>query len=168
MTELFRHGRIRTTRAKAELVRRYGTALIVAGATYRAFPSPAELAGATLDELTEAVGNGRKAAYLLGLARAFGEMPEAFLRHGPYEEVAGWLRGLRGIGEWSASFVLIRGLGRMDRGLIDDPQGRFTQHMLEAARRVYGAGVTFERLQELAAHYGPWQGYWAHYLRAAA
>jgi DNA-3-methyladenine glycosylase II len=44
------------------------------------------------------------------------------------------------------------------------------QRFLDAASRVYGAGLTLETSEVLriAKRYHPWQGYWAHYLRIAA
>jgi len=69
------------------------------------------------------------------------------------------LLGLPGIGPWSATFVLIRGLGRMEHAPPD-------KELLRAATRVYGHTGDEHELARLAAPYGPWQGYWAHYLRA--
>jgi DNA-3-methyladenine glycosylase II len=58
----------------------------------------------------------------------------------------------------------VRGLGRMDRV----PSGE--KRLLAAASRLYGQGLPLreEDLRRVAAPYGPWQGYWAHYLRAAS
>ena len=42
------------------------------------------------------------------------------------------------------------------------------RRLIEAVGRVYGPGpTTNEAVLKLAARYGQWQGYWAHYLRAA-
>ncbi|GAA1886660.1 hypothetical protein [Actinomadura bangladeshensis] len=35
-------------------------------------------------------------------------------------------------------------------------------------QEVGGRALTEARLRERAERYGPWQGYWAHYLRAGA
>ncbi|GAA1804521.1 hypothetical protein [Actinomadura chokoriensis] len=83
------------------------------------------------------------------------------LRTGPYDEVKGFLLGLPGVGPWSTNFVLIRGLGRMDEAPVE-------KALLRAASRAYGRALTEARVRELAERYGPWQGYWAHYLRAGA
>jgi DNA-3-methyladenine glycosylase II len=84
-----------------------------------------------------------------------------FLRHGDYDEVEAWLRSIKGIGEWSAQFVMVRGLGRIDRLPIE-------QRLLMAASERYQQTMTPDSLRKLAVRYGPWQGYWAHYLRAAS
>ena len=72
-----------------------------------------------------------------------------------------FLLSLPGIGPGSATFVLIRGLGRMDR-LSDDAE------LLRAATSVYGHEVDADEAAVLASRYAPMPGYWAHYLRAAA
>jgi DNA-3-methyladenine glycosylase II len=42
--------------------------------------------------------------------------------------------------------------------------------LIEAASRAYGHGRDLSRadLAQLAERYGPYQGYWAHYLRVGA
>ena len=47
-------------------------------------------------------------------AIAGGAIDEAMLEHLPTPEAAQRLRAIRGIGPWSASVVLLRGLGRLD------------------------------------------------------
>jgi DNA-3-methyladenine glycosylase II len=84
-----------------------------------------------------------------------------WLKTAPDEDVARWLRSIRGIGEWSASFILMRGLGRMRYIPFGD------KWIMQAASMVYGQLVTPEDVVRLAQSYGDNAGYWAHYLRAA-
>jgi DNA-3-methyladenine glycosylase II len=143
------------------LMERYGGAQTVNGETYRAFPTAERLATINPDDLLDILPTLRKAPYLYGVARAFDDVDEQWLRAGPYDEVYAWLRAIPGIGEWSATFILIRGLGRMER-LSTEPA------TLRAAERVYGPrAATWDGVMEIAARYGPYQGYWGHYLRAA-
>jgi DNA-3-methyladenine glycosylase II len=86
---------------------------------------------------------------------------ERWLRAGDYDAVEAWLRAIPGIGAWSAAFVLIRGLGRMERIAPNEP-------LLKAAAHAYGEPITPARFQELAARYGETAGYWAFYLRTGA
>ena len=92
---------------------------------------------------------------------AFSQVDEAFLREGSYDEVSRWLRAIPGVGAWSAAFVMIRSLGRMEHIPYGD------QALMRIAGQVYGAGkpLPAEEVQRLADHYGDLQGYWAHYLR---
>ena len=148
--------------AKRALVERYGASISVEGETYWAFPEPERLAEATVAELAALIGNEKRATYLAGIAQAFSGMDEAWMRTAPYAEVEAWLRGLKGIGPWSAAFVLIRGLGRMEQ--LSTGEARLG----EAANRVYGRALSADKLQATAGEYGPYQGYWAYYLRSAA
>lgn len=142
------------------LVMHYGTALTVEGTTYRAFPPAERLAIVGPDVLAEDVPYLRKAEYLHATARAFDDVDEEWLRSAPYDDVRIWLLSIPGIGAWSASFVLIRALGRMERISHEEA-------LLRAAIRLYGlAAATPTGLQTIADRYGVWQGYWAHYLRA--
>lgn len=150
--------------AKQALVRAYGHCLEVDGEAHSAFPEAAALATVLEDELAAEVRNARKGRYLAAVARAFAQVEEAWLRTAPYDAVEAWLRAIDGLGPWSAGFVLLRGLGRMERAPLTD------RGLADAAARVYGDAppMTAQRLGRLAERYGPWQGYWAHYLRAAA
>jgi DNA-3-methyladenine glycosylase II len=99
---------------------------------------------------------------LLSAATAFSTVEEKWLREAPYQDMYSWLRNIKGIGEWSANFVMIRGLGRMERLSVED-------HLASAASRIYGSGkklVDKQKVLELAKRYGKNQGYWAYYLRS--
>lgn len=150
---------------KQRLTEVYGGALLVDGEPFWAFPAAQDFQAAEPATLLALVGNERKAAYLTSAIAAFCQIDETWLRTGPYVEVNAWLRAIKGIGEWSALFVLIRGLGRGNQVLPTDDKSNFTQEMRKAAERIYGP-LTIPQLQALAAHYGDWQGYWGHYLRA--
>jgi DNA-3-methyladenine glycosylase II len=148
-------------RLKTALIERAGRRLTVDGIVHWAFPEPADLAGMPDAALTTLLGNERQAGYLSAAARAFAGADERWLRAGPYDEVEAWLRAIPGIGPWSAAFILIRGLGRMER-LAGEPA------LLRAAARLYGLdeATADAAVARIAARYGEWQGYWAHYLRA--
>ena len=148
---------------KDALVERFGSSLELDGLRYAAFPEPARLAAADPAELLELIRNGRRAEYLADVARAFSSVDEAWLRTGPYEDVETWLRGINGIGAWSAAFVMLRGLGRMER--IPIAEGKIPKDV----SKLYGEGrqLSAAEIQRIAEGYGAWQGYWAHYVRVA-
>lgn len=151
---------------KRRLMETYGGSVQTPDGSLWAFPEPVDLAKASASELAGLLGNPRKGDFLAAAVQAFAQVDEAWLRQGPYDEVMTWLCSIRGIGPWSATFVLLRGLGRMDRLPLDDPGGGLTREMINAATHVYGP-LSFQALGECARHYGVWQGYWGHYLRAA-
>jgi DNA-3-methyladenine glycosylase II len=131
-----------------------------------AFPEAATLAAVPLPELAELIHNERKAQYLAAVSAAFAGVDEAFLRAGDYETVLAWLRAIKGIGEWSADFILLRGLGRMQQ-LHFTSASIFEKRMSAAVSRVYapGGALTGPEMAPLAERYGEQQGYWALYLR---
>jgi DNA-3-methyladenine glycosylase II len=130
------------------------------GETCKAFPEPGALAMRSTDDINAVVGNLWKAEGLISVARAFDNVDDEWLHTAPDNEVRRWLLGIKGIGAWSASFILLRGLGRM-REVPGD------KWVMEAASRVYGQMVTSEEMMRLAQPYGEYAGYWAHYLRAS-
>jgi DNA-3-methyladenine glycosylase II len=150
-------------RIKLALVERFGTSNTIDGETYQAFPEPEQLAAVGPAALAEVVHNERKVEYLQAVTQFFLESAEAFLRAGDYTQVAQRLRGVRGIGEWSAHFILVRGLGRMERVSSID------QELAKAAAKLYnnGQALTSDDMQRLLDRYGAMQGYWAYYARIA-
>lgn len=148
---------------KEALSRHFGTSLVFDGETSWAFPDAERLVAAGPDELCAVIRNERRSEYLLAVAEAFAGVDEGWLRTGPWEEVEHWLRAIKGIGAWSAAFIMLRGLGRMDRMPLGEAR------LGEVVSRVYlhGRSATEVAIERCAAPYGPWRGYWAHYLRVA-
>ncbi|MBV9384852.1 MAG: DNA-3-methyladenine glycosylase 2 family protein [Chroococcidiopsidaceae cyanobacterium CP_BM_ER_R8_30] len=146
---------------KQAIVEKLGSCLTVQGSIYWAFPESAQLAVVDTDELVNLIRNKRKAEYLSAVARAFQEVDEEFLRTADYEKVEAWLRKIVGIGTWSAAFILLRGLGRMEHVPLIEKK------LVEVVSQVYGQGETMTHvaIQSIAQRYGACLGYWAHYLR---
>jgi DNA-3-methyladenine glycosylase II len=149
---------------KQALVVKVGNRINVNGDVHWAFPEPNQVASLSVDELSSLIHNQRKAQCLSAVAQAFSEVDETFLRTADYDEVNAWLQSIKGIGEWSAAFVLIRGLGRMERLSITE------KRLLESASKIYGQGRTLSKtdVQHIAQRYDPYPAYWAHYLRVAS
>ena len=150
-------------RMKRALIEHFDLYLDLEQGRYWAFPEAAQVATLSGETLATLLQNNQKAGYLLSAAQAFAQVDPSFLRHGPYDDVKAWLQNIKGLGAWSAEFILIRGLGRM-------AQAAFSEKRLLAVinqRYANGQPLTQSQAQEIAQSYGPWQGYWAHYLRAA-
>lgn len=146
--------------AKLRLMRHLNKPVSGFGATLLPFPSLEQLRSLTQADLNAVIRHERKAGYLAATLERWSDLDEDFLRHGDVEQVRKNLLDLPGIGPWSATFVLIRGLGRME--IL--PQDK---EICRAAARVYGRPVNDADVARLAEPYAPSQGYWAHYLRAA-
>lgn len=151
-------------RMKKSLIEAYGGNMTIDGTSYTAFPEATRMEHVSEDAFTGVVRNARKAEYLVAAVKAFSEVDEQFLRTGDYFEVEAWLRGIRGFGEWSASFVMVRGLGRMEQFTVNE------KATLAAASRLYGHGkdLTRTEIERIAEPYGTYKGYWGHYLRVGS
>ncbi len=148
-------------KAKQALLERFGTSLEVNGHVYRAFPEPGQLGDAPKQELKTLLKHERREEYLGEIIKAFNQVDERFLRTADYDKVEEWLKNIRGIGEFSAKLILLRGLGRMEKLAVE-------KRLIAAAGKVYGKPMTTQRLHVIAEKYGHWKGYWAYYLRTAA
>jgi DNA-3-methyladenine glycosylase II len=147
--------------AKQALLERYGTSLEVNGHVYRAFPEPGQLLEASKEELHGLLKHQRREDFLAHIIKAFNEVDERFLRTAGYDKVEEWLKNIRGIGEWSAGLIMLRGLGRMEKLDVE-------KRLVAAAGRVYGRPITEQRIHVIAEKYGKWKGYWAYYLRTVS
>jgi DNA-3-methyladenine glycosylase II len=150
---------IRARRMKDALVRELG-ATIDLDDGYRAFPEPQDVVDCGKARLAAVLGSERKAKALFAVSRAFAEVRDDFLRHGPHDDVKGWLERIHGVGEFTAGFVLFRGLGRLERL----PE---TRAFAAAARAIYGRSLSPDDVASFAAKYGPWGGHWMLYVWAS-
>lgn len=126
------------------------------------FPTPGSMASGARSELLAATNNLRKVERLEGLAAEFATMSEQDLRQAPYDEAFKWLKGLPGLGPWSAEQVMWRGLGRHEKAPWLDTGA------LDAVSSVYTPGLTLIKAaaRQQAKHYGNLQGVWMAYLKA--
>jgi DNA-3-methyladenine glycosylase II len=143
---------------KFQLARAFGKSIRVNKMTYTAFPEPQHILNSSENEVQNLLKNTRKTKYILSAAKAFATISDEFLIHSDYEKVNQWLQQINGIGEWSASFIMLRGIGRMERL----PTGE--KMLKKEINSLYGdSNVT-----EISNVYKDMVGYWAHYLRAAS
>jgi DNA-3-methyladenine glycosylase II len=87
-----------------------------------AFPRPQDLIRAQPQDLNRLGFSHRKAEYILGLARDIvdGKLDLESLEKLPAQSAIDRLMQIRGIGLWTAEYVLLRGLGRLDIIPADD------------------------------------------------
>lgn len=98
------------------VIREFGTPLQSAGAELYSFPT-AERVLAASDDLLRGMGlSANKLATLRRAAEAMdsGRLDSAAIEQLPSGEAAALLRGIKGIGPWTATVILLRGFGRLD------------------------------------------------------
>src|SRR2546427_6636895 len=84
-------------RTKQAITEKFGTSLEMNGQRYVAFPEPYRLASANENDLLAIVGNLRRTQFLSGVAKAFTETDERFLRTAKYTQVEEWLSQIHGL-----------------------------------------------------------------------
>ena len=100
----------------SKLAERFGERLVGAqGFTY-SFPQPLRLAEAPTASIRELGFSQRKAEVIRSLASVYlrGELEDLKFESMTNSDVVGVLDAMKGIGRWSAEYVLLRGLGRLD------------------------------------------------------
>jgi DNA-3-methyladenine glycosylase II len=142
---------------KRRITEQFGRTIRRDGLEFRTFPELADLQSLTAADWMAVVGNERKARYLANLVAGLLDIGEDYLRTASYVQADRALRAITGVGEFTAAFILLRGLGRMDHVPLDMPA------FADAITRVYGPGYDHRKLR---ARYGHNLGYFAYYLRA--
>lgn len=138
------------------LVKKYGVQFETNGAILYAFPRPEDLESASNADIKDL-------GYSTQKARAIRELAHTFLGHNSdlshlsqmkNEEVINFLKTLRGIGRWSAEYVLLRGLGRLDVFPGDDMGAK---NNLERLFRLTKK-PDYEEIKKLTSPWHPYEG----------
>ncbi len=147
------------------LVRTYGEPAEADGHELQAFPTAAALLDAGTEALRAQKLSARKVEYIQGVARHTAEgslEPERFEAMDDEEAVAE-LTAIRGIGRWTAEWVLMRALGRQD--LL--PAGDLALRRVVSELYFDGETITEQQLAAFAAErWRPYRGLTTTYLFA--
>jgi len=147
---------------KDRLVAAHGGSITVDDRELPAFPEASDLRCVDEAALTVLLGHAQKARRVRAVIDAFLAVDEGFLRRGPVDKVRGWLLAIDGIGPWSAAFVLLRAMGR-----VESIAGAETQ-LADSISAAYRRPLSTSQLGELASEWQGLQGYWSYYLKAGA
>ncbi len=147
------------------LIERYGVRGMVDDREWYAFPRAETLAKAEVSDLRQLKLSVRKSEYIQGIARAALESQDGFegMHDLPDDEVVKGMIALRGVGQWTAQWVLVRALARPDGFPIGDLALRRTV----AGLYFDGAEITDDELLEFSQRWSPWRSYATAYLFAA-
>ena len=128
------------------------------GVPFFAFPRPEALAAAPVEELRGLKVSWRKAEYIQGVAAEFaGEsgMERETLEGLEDEEVVKRVTLLRGVGPWTAQWLLIRALGRPDAL----PLGDLALRRVVSQLYFGGEPVDDAQVEEFCIPWSPWRSY---------
>jgi DNA-3-methyladenine glycosylase II len=102
---------------KRKLVERYGKHVTYKGEKYYLFPQPADILPLSVEELKALQMTGKKAEYILGIARLYAEGKLSALKIKKLKNenlMLAELVKVRGIGEWTANYAIMKGLRAMN------------------------------------------------------
>ncbi len=148
------------------LVKKFGENLSLNGETYYAYPTPQNIASASIEEIRNCGLSQRKAEYIQGTAQLIvdGKLDLEHLKtHQNPEEIISELDAVRGIGVWTAELTMLRGMQKLDALPADDLGVR------RVISRYYCGGklIKTAEAREIAKSWGKWKGLAAFYLIVA-
>ena len=147
------------------MIESYGVRATIGGCERYAFPRAKSLAAAEVEDLRQLKLSMRKSEYIQGIARTALESADGFegMHNLPDDEVVKQLVALRGVGQWTAQWVLVRALARPD----GFPVGDLALRKTVATLYFDGAEINDEQLLAFSERWSPWRSYATSYLFAA-
>ena len=147
------------------LVENYGVRATIAGREWYAFPRAESLAIAEVADLRQLKLSYRKAEYIQGIARTALDSGDNLDGMHDLEdgEVVKRMVAMRGVGQWTAQWVLVRALARPDGFPVGDLALRRTVSSLYFD----GKEIDDAQLLTFSERWSPWRSYATSYLFAA-
>jgi 3-methyladenine DNA glycosylase/8-oxoguanine DNA glycosylase len=154
-------------RIQERLIHAYGTRLILDEVKFHVFPTPEQLSRASATELRALGLSKNKATYILDIAREVSEgiFPlEGLANEKDTDLLLSRLTEIRGVGEWTAEMVILRGIGRYDAFPATDLGLRRTLSNFYHGRDEV---MSVAEVRHLTESWGFWKGLAGFYLIAA-
>ncbi len=135
---------------------RFGVEFKDDGTILYAFPRPEDLTDASQEDIRKLGFSNQKARAIKELATKViaNEINLARLVEMGNKEIIEYLLAIRGIGRWSAEYVLLRGLGRLDTFPGDDVGARNNLQRLFHLNEK----PNYEEIKELTSQWHPYEG----------
>ena len=150
-------------RLKKRFVELFGESLTFEGETFWLFPSFEKIASINVDDLRKLQFTNRKAEYIIGIAKAManGELSkELLLQKKDYQQMQKSLMMIRGIGAWTADYVMMKCLHDASSFPVADVGlHNALKNLLGLERK-----PTIEEIKEYAVDWEGWQAYATFYL----
>ncbi|KJB85203.1 hypothetical protein AZ66_26120, partial [Paenibacillus sp. E194] len=148
---------------KRRLVEHFGKRITCDGNTYWIYPTAHDIASLTVQDLQQLRMTERKCEYLIHTAQLIADKrlsKEMLLAAGDFKQAEQMLTQIRGIGPWTANYVLMRCL-RMPSAFPIDDVGLHNaiRHRLGSDRK-----PTKSELREMSEKWSGWEAYATFYL----
>ncbi|WP_010095483.1 DNA-3-methyladenine glycosylase 2 [Ornithinibacillus scapharcae] len=148
---------------KKRFVEQYGEVLTFEDETYWAFPTFEKIATIHVEELKALQFSTRKAEYIIGIAKLMnnGDLSKEFLMEKQnYQDIKDSLISIRGIGAWTADYVMMKCLHQPSAFPIADVGiHQALKHLLKLEKK-----PSIEEIEKLAVQWKGWQAYATFYL----
>lgn len=148
---------------KKRFVEKFGKSYTIKGRIYRVFPRPEDIAPLSTDDMTALKFTKRKAEYIIGVAKKIvsNEITrQQWLSFDDREEALRKLISVRGVGNWSANYVMMRCLKDPTAFPIEDiGLQNAVKKQLNLTRK-----PTLDELKELGLRWSGWEAYATFYL----
>lgn len=147
---------------RLRLVELYGESEEIEGQALYTFPNPVRIAGIQPEDLRPYQFSQRKAEYIIGIAQAIieGRLDQQQLATQSFEEAHRNLVNLRGVGNWTANYVLMKTYGHCQAFPIEDVGLHNGIKLLWEHDRK----PTLEELKVLAKSWEGWEAYATFYI----
>jgi len=147
---------------KQRLVHTFGKSIIYEGETFYALPTPETLAKLTIEDFQPHQFSRGKAQYIINISKAFaeGSLSQKTLALLSYDEIKQQLVSIKGVGNWTANYSMMKSLKSYDAFPIEDVG------LHNAVKNQYGLGgkPTIAELHQMAVHWAGWRGYATFYF----
>lgn len=147
---------------KERLVKKYGKSFKHKSKTYYAFPAPETIAKLSPENLRPYQISQRKAEYLIGVAKVMteGRLDKDALLKLPPEAAKSKLLKIRGIGNWTANYVIMKCLRYPDGFPLED----VGLHNALKLQMKLPAKPDLATINKIGTKWQPWRGYATFYL----
>lgn len=148
---------------KRSLVENFGEKITYQDQDYWLYPTPDIIAQLTVPDLRQLKFTNRKAEYIIGVAQLIksGDLSKAkLLKTNSLSEMQKNLIKIRGIGKWTANYVIMKTLKNTAAFPIED----VGLHNAIKKQLHLEAKPTIEEIQKLAANWKGWEAYATFYL----
>lgn len=151
---------------RMNLVDTYGSSVTDSGYTHHAFPGPETISETGVKGLQAIKISQNKAKYIVDIADRIvsGSLDLEELQKQSDEEIIHSLTALRGVGSWTASWLLIRAFGRPDGLPVEDLALR---RALSALMKKEPASITPAYALKVSKKWSPFRSYVTTYVFAA-
>lgn len=147
---------------KERLVQNFGQRIIYNDEIFYALPTPERLASLNIEDFQPLQFSRSKAQYILNVSREFaeGNLSQEAFRKLSFEEVKEKLVKIKGIGNWTANYSMMKSLKNYDAFPVEDVG------LHNAVKTQYGlvAKPTIGELNKMAKKWQGWRGYATFYF----